>query len=83
MARQPLSNVSGAHPNPYLRIGVNPDTIGLPLSKVDAQKIIDASHQAPFGRGTETLVDKAVRNTWELSRGHSLSAKRGMSMLTV
>jgi hypothetical protein len=42
-------------------------TIGLPLSERDAQAIITASHAAPYGKGTETLVDTNVRKTWELS----------------
>lgn len=41
--------------------------IGLPLSNDDAQVIIRASHQAPFGKGSETIVDSSVRNTWELN----------------
>lgn len=41
--------------------------IGLPLSNHDAQVIIRASHQAPFGRGSETIVESSVRNTWELN----------------
>jgi len=56
-----------SHPNPYLTLAFTGETVGLPLPKHDAQKIIAASHQAPFGRGTETSVDKAVRNTWELN----------------
>jgi hypothetical protein len=42
-------------------------TIGLPLSERDAQAIIAASHQAPYGKGSETLVDVNVRKTWELA----------------
>jgi len=41
--------------------------IGLPLSNDDAQVIIGASHQAPFCKGSETIVDSSVRNTWELN----------------
>ena len=41
--------------------------IGLLLSNDDAQVIIRASHQAPFGKGSETIVDSSVRNTWELN----------------
>ena len=53
-------------PNPglYLRCGGG---IGLPLSDRDAQTIVAASHQAPFGKGEETIVDTSVRNTWEIS----------------
>ena len=38
----------------------------MPLSSEDAQSLVCASRQAPFGRGGETIVDTSVRNTWEL-----------------
>ena len=41
--------------------------IKLPLQEADAQRIIAASHQAPFGKGSETVIDRDVRNTWELN----------------
>ncbi|KAF2669631.1 hypothetical protein BT63DRAFT_372812 [Microthyrium microscopicum] len=41
--------------------------IPLPLNKDDADNLIAQCHQAPFGKGEQTIVDKAVRNTWELS----------------
>lgn len=41
--------------------------IKLPLNDTDAQRIIAASHQAPFGRGTETIIDTSVRRTWEIN----------------
>ncbi|KAL8998798.1 MAG: hypothetical protein Q9169_002248 [Polycauliona sp. 2 TL-2023] len=40
--------------------------IGLPLSDRDAEALTTAAHRAPFGTGTETFVDPAVRNTWEM-----------------
>ncbi|KAI1462399.1 hypothetical protein F4805DRAFT_474356 [Annulohypoxylon moriforme] len=50
--------------NPGLMVG---DTlIPLPLVPRDAETIKNASRQAPFGRGDETVVDTSVRNTWEL-----------------
>jgi len=39
---------------------------GVPLSQDEVRRIIDSSHQAPFGKGSETIVDTAVRNTWEI-----------------
>ncbi|KAK5134948.1 hypothetical protein LTR08_005899 [Meristemomyces frigidus] len=39
----------------------------LPLTEGDARRIIAKSHQAPFGHGTRTIVDQAVRRTWELN----------------
>lgn len=41
-------------------------SIRLPLSSNDAQSLIRASRQAPFGKGTQTLVDETVRKTWEI-----------------
>lgn len=40
--------------------------LGLPLGEIQAHELIDLCHQAPYGKGVETLVDKDVRNTWEL-----------------
>lgn len=52
-------------PNPALSInGIG--MIGLPLSNRDAETIIAAGIQAPFGHGERTVVNKDVRDTWEL-----------------
>lgn len=40
--------------------------IQLPLCEDQARQIIAKLHQAPYGKGSETLVDTSVRNTWEL-----------------
>ena len=40
--------------------------LSLPLGKTQARKLIKQCRQAPYGRGTETLVDTNVRQTWEL-----------------
>ncbi|KAL9013162.1 MAG: hypothetical protein Q9173_002136 [Seirophora scorigena] len=41
--------------------------IGLPLSERGAVELRKACHQAPFGKGSETIIDTRVRNTWELN----------------
>lgn len=41
-------------------------SIGMPISHHDAQRLIQHSRQAPFGKGTETFVDTKVRKTWEI-----------------
>jgi hypothetical protein len=41
--------------------------IGLPLSERDAQLVSSVSHQAPYGKGTDTIIDPAVRETKELN----------------
>jgi hypothetical protein len=52
-------------PNPGLFVhGLG--TIGLPLTKGDAFELSKASHQAPFGQGSKTIVDTSIRNTLEL-----------------
>jgi hypothetical protein len=49
-------------------IHIDGQTLSLPLSECGAQHIIQASHKAPFGKGSETIVDTSVRNTWEINR---------------
>jgi predicted 2-oxoglutarate/Fe(II)-dependent dioxygenase YbiX len=52
------------HP-PRLRVeGVG--TIALPLLPVQAEQLIAIAEQAPYGRGSETLVDTQVRRTWQI-----------------
>ncbi|KAL7628616.1 hypothetical protein AAE478_000131 [Parahypoxylon ruwenzoriense] len=41
--------------------------INIPLSETQAKQIAAKSHQAPYGKGSETIVDTSVRNTWELN----------------
>ena len=41
--------------------------VGLPLSDRDAADLSRISHEAPFGKGSETFVDLNVRKTWELN----------------
>ncbi|KAG5984728.1 hypothetical protein E4U55_003500 [Claviceps digitariae] len=40
--------------------------IALPLSESQARQMIKKACQAPYGKGSATIVDTAVRNTWEL-----------------
>lgn len=41
--------------------------VGLPLSKNDANVIISKSKQSPYGKGARTIVDTAVRKSFELN----------------
>ena len=41
--------------------------IGFPLSEREAKLIEAAAIQAPFGKGTETVVDITVRDTFEIN----------------
>lgn len=54
--------------NPILMIDNDGPPIRLPLQETDAARIIAASHKAPFGQGSETIVDESVRKTYELNR---------------
>ena len=52
------------HP-PRLEIeGLGP--IAFPLQSAQAERLKSVAEQAPYGRGTETLVDTQVRRTWQL-----------------
>src|SRR3954467_7605604 len=44
--------------------GVGP--IALPLLPAQAEQLIAVAERAPYGRGEETLVDPAVRRTWQI-----------------
>lgn len=53
----------------FVNPGIFVDPIGilrLPLSLEDAQALAQTSHQAPFGKGNQTLVDESVRKTWQI-----------------
>jgi hypothetical protein len=39
----------------------------MPLQEAQARQIIEKARLAPFGKGSETVVDTSVRNTWELN----------------
>ena len=45
--------------------GVGP--VALPLLPVQARQLIAVAEPAPYGRGTETLVDPTVRRCWQIS----------------
>ncbi|RMZ87767.1 hypothetical protein DV736_g4993, partial [Chaetothyriales sp. CBS 134916] len=55
-------------PNPGLFVK-DVGEIGLPLSSRDAEQIIAHCRQSPFGKGSETIVDTSVRNSFELEPG--------------
>lgn len=54
------------YPNPGLKIK-DVGIVGLPLSSDGADTLKRASHRAPFGKGTETVVDENVRKTWQIN----------------
>jgi hypothetical protein len=42
------------------------DEIAFPLNKIQIEALISIAHKAPFGKGKETIIDKNVRNCWEI-----------------
>jgi hypothetical protein len=44
--------------------GVGP--ISLPLLPTQAEQLAAVAEQAPYGRGTDTLIDTEVRRTWQI-----------------
>ena len=44
--------------------------VGLPLPKAQARALIRRCRQAPYGKGTRTLVDTDVRWVWEMDPAH-------------
>lgn len=44
----------------------NLDEIAFPLNKIQIQALISVAHKAPFGKGSETILDPNVRNCWEI-----------------
>ena len=40
--------------------------IALPLLPTQAKQLVAAAERAPYGRGQQTLVDTAVRRTWQI-----------------
>ncbi|KAI7939181.1 hypothetical protein MJO28_014760 [Puccinia striiformis f. sp. tritici] len=51
--------------------GLHVDGVGniaLPLREGQLRQLIAQSHQAPFGRRSQTVIDESVRKTWEINR---------------
>ncbi len=58
---------------PLTMPGLEVDGVGairLPLGKTQAGALIKRCSQAPYGKGTKTLVDTQVRRVWELDPKH-------------
>src|SRR5215472_4822482 len=50
---------------PLLEVdGVGP--VALPLLPVQAEQLVAVAERAPYSRGEETLIDTAVRRTWQI-----------------
>lgn len=63
------------HPFQLQVEGLGP--IAMPLLPVQAEQLVALAEQAPYGRGTETLVDTEVRRTWQIDAAKlQLSGRR-------
>lgn len=52
-------------PMPVLKIdGVG--VLSFPVPDVQIRALIEVAERAPYGKGTETLVDTSVRNCWQI-----------------
>ena len=40
--------------------------IAYPINEVQAKALIQVAHKAPFGKGSETILDNNVRSAWEI-----------------
>ena len=43
--------------------------IACPINKAQANALIQVAHKAPFGKGSETILDNNVRSAWEIDAG--------------
>ena len=55
----------------------------LPLSPADAQKLCELGRAARYGRGEQTLLDRQVRDTWEIPKSRVRIDKRGFDKTLV
>ena len=56
-------------PAPRIEVeGVGP--VALPLLPAQARALIKTASRAPFGRGSETIVDTKVRRSWQIGADH-------------
>lgn len=40
--------------------------IGFPVNPLEVKEMIKCAHKAPFGKGSETVLDTTVRSAWEI-----------------
>ncbi len=41
--------------------------VGFPINTVQVEGLVKASHKAPFGKGSKTVLDTTVRSAWEIN----------------
>ncbi len=58
-----------SHSAPFVFPGLSVQDLGeiaYPINALQAKALIQAAHKAPFGKGSQTLVDDTVRRAWEI-----------------
>ena len=59
--------VSGTTEIPAPRLEVDGvGVVALPLLPTQAEQLVAVAERSPYGRGADTLVDTAVRRTWQI-----------------
>ncbi len=53
------------------------DALSFPVPESQVKTLIECSRRSPFGKGTETLVDKEVRDSWEINSSEFSLKGRG------
>src|SRR5205085_10840266 len=59
-----------AHNVPFVFPGLEVEGIGelaYPINELQAKALISVAHKAPFGKGSQTILDNAVRSAWEIN----------------
>ena len=70
-----LNNIKGSgtfvssHTAAFVFPGLEVDKVGelsYPINELQAKALINQAHKAPFGKGSQTVVDNKVRSAWEI-----------------
>lgn len=43
------------------------DELSFPINKIQVESLIKIAHKAPFGKGSETILDNTIRSAWEIN----------------
>ncbi|MEX2565092.1 MAG: 2OG-Fe(II) oxygenase [Cyclobacteriaceae bacterium] len=58
-----------SHSAPFVFPGLSIQGLGeiaYPINGLQAGALIQAAHKAPFGKGSQTIIDETVRSAWEI-----------------
>lgn len=57
------------------------DEISFPVNMEQAKELIAYAHKAPFGKGSQTVLDTTVRSAWEIDAADiQLPIMNGMAL---